>query len=623
VRGWVGELRWDGGRAGGAAAAVAGGLPSPRSVSFGDGALAVLAWGARHPAVTLGWCFEASADLVLIADATLYDGERLRTSLGLDPGTDSPPSLLLQAWQRWGEGMLDRLDGDYAIVVCDLRRRRVVMMTDPVGMRSLFFQFAPGRGIAFATTPEVLAQWLGLDARLPERRLLEPLFGAEQLGYLEPEIPGVDRLLAGQIGVAGDAGIRRQCWWRPGGRSPGLAAGDVNGWIDGLRWHLEEAVRKRLADGLRTGVQFSGGLDSAAVLALAAQRTGGHLETYSLIDHTQVACPETQAIESTLAALNLPGQCVDLADLRQFPQRAREIAAHLPRFVDGRNGFLPLFEHMAAEAGVCVLMNGLDGDTVFHYEDLLERQAKDAWAEARHNAALQDAMAAEPWMMAEVRRLRLSSRLPWWLRERIRDVRSRLSERARFRAAFLSDTAVTRLDLRARMRAYLASLRKPRPPQAGVPTESVVRLVNQEATARFQRRMRHAGLEMRCPLLDRALIEFSAWIPLDLRLRDGHLKWIFRRAVEPLLPREVVWRGDKSHLGSYFDRVMLQPVLDQLVRDFQGSGPIVARWVDRVRVLEVAQRWQDGHIDAVWQLRVLLLLEHWLRHHASKVAWEH
>lgn len=620
MRGVVGEFRLDGGQA--------GLRRVPRAEEdFGwrspEGALAVRSWGVPLPGEALGWQLDPESGVLLVADAALYDPDHLRRTLGLPADAASTPlALLLEAWRRWGEGMLARLDGDYAFVVCDLRYRRVLAATDPMGMRPLFHHFAPGRGFAFASTPEALAEWLGLDPRIPESRLLEPLFGAEQLAHLEPEIPEVRRLPAAHLCQADAGGLRSRRWWRPGGHNPGLAADDFDGWTEGVRWHLSESVRKRLAGGVQVGVQFSGGLDSSAVLALGCTQTGqAPLHAYSLLDRGNPDCPETSAIDAVLTDTGVAATCIDLASVEEAGARARDAVAHLPRFVLGRSGFLALFEQMAAEAGTQVMMNGLDADAMFFHEDLLERQVRAGnHPEALRNARLHDAMGLQPWMQAELRRLRLSSRLPWRLRQGLRLLRARLAEGPRLRAAFLCPDTSGRLGLPPRVRAYLASLRKPKPPAAGLPTESLQSVVVLDGVGRFQRRARHFGLEMRCPFLDRALIEFAAWVPLELRLRDGHMKWILRQAVAPLLPPAVVWRGDKLHLGSHFDRAMLQPVLEGLIRDFRGSGPAIASWVDREAVLRAAERWQAGDISAVWELKTLLLLEHWLQHNAGKVA---
>lgn len=94
--------------------------------------------------------------------------------------------------------------------------------------------------------------------------------------------------------------------------------------------------------------------------------------------------------------------------------------------------------------------------------------------------------------------------------------------------------------------------------------------------------------------------------------------------MNPYLPHDVAWRGDKLHLGSHFHRVLLRPVLDRTVRAFsdpRSGGPAIAPYVDRARFLEEAERWRGGEISGVWALAYWLALEHWLQHNADEIAW--
>lgn len=622
MRGFAGGIRWDGGP-------VAGGFAPGRAADAmrrwrsPDGGLWLAAWGAEHRGTYMGWCADAEAGLVLAADVCLYDRDGLQSALGLAGPALDAAILLLRAYQRWGEGMLSQLDGDFAFVVCDLRKRCVFAATDPMGMRSLFYRYQQGERFTFSTSAEALAACVGVDTRIPESRLLEPLFNAEQLAHFEPEIPGIQRLQAAHICNANAAGLRLEQWWRPGENRPGLAESDVNGWVEGLHWQLSEAVRKRLSDGVNAGLTFSGGLDSSAILALACDMVApNRITAYSVLDRGNPGCPETRAIDQMLAATGAASVRIDVAAMQAEAALARAAVARAPRFVSGRNGFLPLFDQMACESGVDVMMNGIDADAMFHYEGLVERMVLDGrYRDMLRDARKLDRLAGGAWMVPDLRRARLTARLPWPLRAGIRRVRGRLGESKSLHAALLREDAADRLDLRGRIRAHRRLVSSSAPPARTVPTAGLVNPYTLDGIGRFQQRSRHFGVEMRCPFLDRALIDFSAWIPLELRMRHGRLKWILRKAMSPLLPHAVAWRGDKFHPGSHFDRVMLQPVLEQAVRDFRGSGPAIAPYVDRDRFLQAAARWQAGAIEAVWELKMLLLLEHWLQHNRDKVAW--
>ena len=409
---------------------------------------------------------------------------------------------------------------------------------------------------------------------------------------------------------------------RAGAVRPSLAEGAIDGWIEALRWHVSDAVRKRLDDGVIAGLTFSGGLDSSAILAFSCSMAPERVTTYSAVDRGNPGCPETTAIDRVLATKRVRSVQVDVADMHAYGALALQLVAAAPRFVAGRNGFLAMFDHMAAGSGADVMMNGLDADCLFGYGGLIERQVTTGgYKQALHDARKLDRLSGGPWMVPEVRRARLTARLPWALRLQVRSLRSRLAESRRLHDALLRNDVVKRLQLRSRLRAMRQLTRQAVPLQRHVPASDLMNPYTLDGIGRFHTRTRHYGIEMRCPFLDRALIDFAAWIPLELRMRHGRLKWILRKAMDPVLPHDVTWRGDKFHPGSHFDRVMLEPVLEQMVRDFHGSGPATDAFIDRDRFLEAAARWKSGQMEAVWELKMVLLLEYWLQHNDHRVAW--
>lgn len=63
------------------------------------------------------------------------------------------------------------------------------------------------------------------------------------------------------------------------------------------------------------------------------------------------------------------------------------------------------------------------------------------------------------------------------------------------------------------------------------------------------------GIEPRHPFLDRRLVEFCAWLPLEMRLRGGYPKWAMRQAMSVRLPRDIAWRKTR-HLGWPFNKAL-------------------------------------------------------------------
>jgi hypothetical protein len=191
--------------------------------------------------------------------------DALREQLGLRPDT-AVAEAVAAGYARWGERLLERIDGPFALVVWD--GERCLLAQDPLGGRSLF-TFSDGPRLCFATEITVL---LGLLRRRPDP---DELALAHHL--VDHSVPdgrmlfhGITRLGGGELLELGDAGRARRSHWAPR-YAPALR--EPRGALAArLRSELETAVGDDLpADALL----LSGGLDSSVVAALAAPRAPG------------------------------------------------------------------------------------------------------------------------------------------------------------------------------------------------------------------------------------------------------------------------------------------------------------------------------------------------------------
>ena len=584
-----------------------------------DGGLAI-ACHATSKKEAVDWHVVADAGLVVVADCTLYGRDRLVSALGTDRSGGSDAELLAHAYLRWGDRMLSRLDGDFAFLVCDWRNRKLFAAVDPMGMRPMFYRHVAGERFAFSSNPEFLATWCGMDPRIPESRLLEPLLDMEELAYVRPDIAGISRLQAAHACHVNAGGLSLQRYWTPSCNRPDLRDDDAAGWIEGVRWRVREAVRKRVATDALYAITLSGGLDSSSVLALASRmRSLDDFTAYSALDRGNPSCPETQAIDKLLATTGIASIQADVAQPETYAVSALDAMARTPRFILGRQGFLPLFDALAATSGATVMLNGLDADALFHSHDLLERlMRRRQFGHAMREARKMDRLLGVAYQVPKQRRLLAKEMLPSSILSVYRAIYRRLS---RDRRADILDMAPALWARLCRQKDEQRVLLHHPDRLNDLPASSMDSLIVMDGVGRYEARSRGFGIEMRCPFLDRELIEFSAWIPLGLRQRNGRYKWMLRKAMNPYLPHSVAWRGDKYHLASRFSRSVFQPVLDRIIRDFEGSGPAIAPYVNRERFMQEVAGWRAGSHDAVWKLNSLLLLEHWLQKNHEKVAF--
>jgi asparagine synthase (glutamine-hydrolysing) len=121
-----------------------------------------------------------------------------------------------------------------------------------------------------------------------------------------------------------------------------------------------------------------------------------------------------------------------------------------------------------------------------------------------------------------------------------------------------------------------------------------------------------ANLEVRVPFLNQEMLELTARMPPDLKLRGLKRKYIFKKACERLLPREVVWRR-KAGFGAPI-RSWLRGALQPMIEDLLSEQTIKRRGLFRPEeVRRILNANLSGREDYNLQVFQLLNLELWMR----------
>lgn len=241
-----------------------------------------------------------AADGPVIGDLRLDRRDDLSRALAAPTDADER-ALLTLAWGRWGENLVDRLDGDYAIAVFDARRREIVLTRDPVGMRPLFFAIGPD-GVAVASSPRAVNRLLSRRDRPDPARLRAHLLASAptdgstffaDVAQVEPgEVVRIER----------DGSVRRRRHWptRRGERWDGRSDPAVR-----LRQLLDQAVGERIGGAQSVATHLSAGLDSSAVTAAAAVRGDVAVDAFTAIPDSDAPAwrPDRLANEGAIAAL--------------------------------------------------------------------------------------------------------------------------------------------------------------------------------------------------------------------------------------------------------------------------------------------------------------------------------
>ncbi len=567
---------------------------------------------------------EAWRRMWLVYNGELYNHLELRAELEARghrffSRTDS--EVLLHLWAEYGDALLERLNGIFAFALYD-GRGGLLLARDGFGVKPLYLA-ETSRGLLFASELKALLA-------APISRDIDPVAVHHYVTYLwcpAPRTPlrAVEKLEPGTaLRVRGGAIERRWCFYRPPVSAPRRESAAATS--RGIREHLEQAVRRQLVADVEVGAFLSGGLDSSAIVAMMRRlQPNARIPCYSiglrggetLEDHAE-DLPYARRVADHLK--------VDLRVLEVGPEiidRLPELLFHLDEpQADPAPIHSLLIARRAAKDGVKVLMSGQGGDDVYtgyrrHSALRLERlwgglpaRAKGAIGGAA--GLLHEGRVPVPWMKSGVARravralahagLPADQRLAAYFRwggERTRrgllspDVRAGLRDDAplaRTLAALPPGMDPVQRMLHLELRHFLADHN----------------LAYTDKTGMAE------GVEVRVPLLDPDLVAHAAGIPVDRKMAGGVPKAAFKRAMEPLLPRDVVYRP-KTGFGAPLRRWMsreLRPMVDELLSpaSLASRGLFDPAAVRRLVELDRARR-----VDAAYNLFAVLCVEQWCR----------
>lgn len=480
----------------------------------------------------------------LIFNGEIYNYIELRReleALGRRFRTSSDTEVMLQAYLTWPEQWLDRLEGMWAFAIADEVRGVVLLGRDRFGEKPLFLARTP-TGVAFASETRALAALLDSAPRLNRRHLLRGLVHGYKALYKTSEtfFQGVEELsprLVRTIDAEGHA--RDEAYWQPIVTVDRSMTQEQA--VAGSRERLRESLRLRMRSDVPVAFCLSGGVDSSALVSMAAKEFGARVRTFTIVDQDH-RYNERDLAQATIDDLGCDATFVDIPRAGDLTALRRMIAAH-----DAPIATITYFVHsMLSEAiaqGECrVVFSGTSADELFtgYYDHFLlhlatvhgtpaHAPALAAWRQhvlpMVRNPLLQDPdlYRRNPGFRDHV--FDGSDEIAPWLVEPFTEPYAEES--------FPADL------LRGRMLNELFHEATP------------VILHEDDLNSMCY------SLENRSPYLDRRLFEFAHSIPAEHLIRDGYGKWVLREAVKGILNDRVRLerrkRGFNASIASIVD----------------------------------------------------------------------
>ena len=566
--------------------------------------------------------FNEDGSVVVTYNGEIYNFPQLTTELqqlGHRFRTHCDTEVIVHAWEEWGEACVQRFRGMFAFALWDRNRETLFLARDRLGIKPLFYALLADGRFIFGSELKSLKIHPGLP-RAMDPQAVEEYFA---FGYVpEPrtiyrgvhKLPPAHRLTLRRGGGA----PRIDAYWDvafdprpvPDERQAGVE----------LMERFEEAVRIRMIAAVPLGAFLSGGVDSSAVVAAMAGVSDEPVNTCSIsfgdprynesryaamvaerfhtAHRVEEVDPDDFALIDSLAGL----YDEPYADSSALPTyRVCELARRQVTVVlsgDGGDENLAGYrryrwhgyeERMRAllPAGVRRPLFGLFGSVypkadwapkIFRAKSTFQAMARDALEGYLHSVSI---------MSNEMRAALFSDRL----RQELQGYRAVEVFRRHARQAPTDHplSLVQYLDLKT----YLVG--------------DILTKVDRASMA-------HA-LEVRVPILDHQLVDWISGLPPEMKLRGREGKFLFKKALEPILPEEILYRP-KMGFAIPLDSWFRGPLRDEVRSSLLGPVMSDSGLFDGRALKRIVDQHQSGVRDHSAPIWTLLMFERFLANEA-------
>jgi asparagine synthase (glutamine-hydrolysing) len=552
----------------------------------------------------------------VIQNGEIYNYRELMEDLvarGHSFRSHSDTEVLVHLYEERGPAFVEALRGMFAIAIWDARHGRLVLARDRFGIKPLYYRVAGGT-VSFASELKALLRQPGFSREI-DPEALESFLAFNSIPSPLTIFKEARKLSAGHTLVAerGEVTISRFARPTPASAEEVRTEGD-EALAEELRQRLRDSVRAHLVSDVPVGVLLSGGIDSAALTAMAAQESGYPVSTFS------IGFEESSFDELAQARLVAERYGTDHHELILRP----DAVDLLPRLVEafdepfGDSSALPtyLVSQLAADT-VKVVLSGEGGDELFggYYTYVADRLAPRVGRAAPFLRPLVELLPSSSGKASfdyKAKRFMRGAHLPPV--ERHHAWKEIFSPEAQ--DDLLADPRV--FDPVDVYRARYAETEGSQELARLQDLDLGIYLVDDLLVKTDRASMAHS-LEARVPFLDTEVAELALALETRQKVRGLSKKRLLRRAVEPLLPREIT-RGRKQGF-SIPVAAWLRGDLEPFARDVLSPAAIERQGCLRPEaVTRVLDEHVSGKEDLSRQIWGLLSFTLWFDRYAREPA---
>ncbi|MBI2134289.1 asparagine synthase (glutamine-hydrolyzing) [Candidatus Woesearchaeota archaeon] len=219
-----------------------------------------------------------NGDVWVVFNGEIYNYIDLRRKLGNHRFyTNSDTEAIVHAYEEFGDGCVNHLDGMFAFAIWDSRRKRLFLARDRFGEKPLYYTLV-GKRLFFASEIKSILQNAEVK-RVLNQDALHWYLSFRCNPCQETFFRGIYKLLPGHVLSYDGSSLRVERYWSAGEIRPDYSRPEKS-FVDEFLVRLEQSVRERLMSEVPLGAYLSAGIDSASVVAL--MRRHGPVRTFSV-----------------------------------------------------------------------------------------------------------------------------------------------------------------------------------------------------------------------------------------------------------------------------------------------------------------------------------------------------
>jgi asparagine synthase (glutamine-hydrolysing) len=557
--------------------------------------------------------FDCSGNLAIVFNGEIYNYQQLKADLqarGHKFKTNSDTETIVHAYEEFGADCVRYLRGMFAFAIYDFAQESLFIARDRVGKKPLFYSLTEKGNFVFGSELKVLLEH-GEISREMDFAALDAYL---TFGYVPEEFcifKQVHKLAPGHFLTFKNGSVKTEKYWDFDYSGASEIKTEAE-YIEILREKLREAVKIRLISEVPLGAFLSGGVDSSAVVGMMSEISDTPVKTFS-IGFNEDTFNELKF--ARVAAKHFNTEHHEFIVTPDLVETVDDLVWHFDEpFAD--SSALPTYmvSKMARDF-VTVVLSGDGGDELFagytRYATDRKRSGLEKLPRALRRNLLQPLSEALPHG-ARGRNFLYNTSLD--AIDRYIDSVSHFGKLKK--AELYANVLRSRLNgdsgkSEAVFRSLADSVASTDPVDKLLYLDSKTYLPGDILT-KVDRMTMATSLEARVPLLDHELIEFVQTIPANLKLNGTETKYIFKKALEGIVPREILYREKQGFgvpVGDWINsqlRERIHGILSE--KRTLERGYFEPRYI-KVLLDEHSQKRRD-HSHSLW---ILWMLELWHR----------